>query len=422
MSKADIIRLAKAIKKKFKPKTVCYVSYCRRIERVKTDRRICAMTFDDGPTVDADITSTLVELLDSYDAKGTFDIIGTTESNYPDAEGARGTPAWSGIAYDHYPRFGADKLAGAVNCPELIERILSSGHEITNHTFSHILFGKKNVIYSKRKTFSSFDEAYIDVERLHTLMKEHYGYEMKLSRPPHYVDKISGGFSSYDVYSKLGYNYLAASFDGAGWLPCDTANAEIEAMAEPLKKALKENPDALCGQIIFQKDGYNMALRAPVKEGLKIQLELLKEYGYKIVTVSDLLEEAPFTDVGADDADFELFKMLAKNHAVAFTDNTLRPDTVMTKGELAMLIAPRDIAVDKRINALKNKEQLPCRLSPSNPYSTAIQWCIDKGYFKDTQGLTMDDLSRCGECFDVSKIPDMTRRTILKAFCGNNFF
>ncbi len=419
MSKVNLIKFAKSVKKKIKKNTPSYVSYCRRIEKIKTDKRICAMTFDDGPTYSSDITKSLVETLNQFDAKGTFDVIGTTENNYPDVEGKIGTPSWSGTQYDHYPKFNSDKNAGAVNCPDLIELILSSGHEITNHTYSHILFGKKNIIYSKRHTFNSFDEVYEDVNKLHTHISEKYGYEIKLSRPPHYVDKIKGGFSSYDVYSQLGYNYLAASFDGAGWLPCESEEAEIEAMTAPLKKALEENPDALCGQIIFQKDGYNMALRAPVKEGLKRQLALLGEYGYKVVTVSELLQESPFADVGRDDKDFDIFCKLQKKLPIAFTDNTLRPDMLVTKGELAMLIAPKEVSVGKRIEYIKNNAALIGRIKPSLPYSSAIQWMADNGYLSDINGdLTFEDIKRCKEFFEISVLNDkkLTRRNILLSY------
>ena len=44
-------------------------------------------------------------------------------------------------------------------------------------------------------------------------------------------------------------------------------------MVEPMKRALEADPDALVGQIIFQKDGYNMSRRTPVAFGLKQQLE-----------------------------------------------------------------------------------------------------------------------------------------------------
>lgn len=417
MSKVSIIKLAKEIKKIVKTKEKHYVSYCRRIERIKTDRRICAMTFDDGPTYDSNITATLVETLNSFGAKGTFDVIGTTGSNYPDQEGKMGTPAWSGTTYDHYPKYGADKNGGAVNCPDLIDLILDNGHEITNHTYSHVLFGKKNIIYSKRHTLNNFDEVYADIKKLHDHMIQNHSYHMQFSRPPHYVDKTADGLTAYDAYAKIGYNYLAASFDGAGWLPCENEEAEIKAMVSPIENALNNDPDSLCGQIIFQKDGYNMALRAPVKEGLRFQLELLKKYGYEIVTVSELLKESPFADVGTDDTDIDVFKNLIKDHAIAYSDNTLRPDNIMTKGELAMLIAPRDISVESRISAMKAPKNLLSRTSPKAPYYAAIQWCIDNRYFMNTKSqLTKEDIQRCSVFFDTSKITDLKRRTILKAF------
>ena len=67
----------------------------------------------------------------------------------------------------------------------------------------------------------------------------------------------------------MGYLYLAAAFDGAGWSPIhhntvqESLQAEIAAMVEPMKRALEADPDALVGQIIFQKDGYNMSRRTP---------------------------------------------------------------------------------------------------------------------------------------------------------------
>lgn len=419
MSKVDLIKLAKSLKRKFNRNSASYVSYCRRIERVRTDKRICAMTFDDGPTYDADITATLVDILDSFGAKGTFDVIGTTEHNYPDIEGKIGTPAWGGVRYDHYPRFNKDKIGGSKNCPELIQKILLSGHEITNHTYSHVLFGKKNVIYSKRHTLQGFDEVYNDVMSLHNLLSDKHGYSMRFSRPPHYVDKIIGGFTSYDVYAKIGYNYLAASFDGAGWLPCETEEDEISAMVEPIRTTLERDPDALCGQIIFQKDGYNMALRAPVKEGLMHQLKLLNQYGYKVVTVSELMAESPFKDVGREDDDFDYFNMLQRTKPIVFSDNTLRLDQPMTKGELAMLIAPRDVSVDKRIEYIKRNKPLPYSVKATHPYSAAMIWAKDNGHLDSFSGnVSETDFEKCSDFFKY--VPNkLTRREIYKAFKHN---
>ena len=148
--------------------------------------------------------------------------------------------------------------------------MLAEGHQITNHGYRHILFGKKPFIYGAREYLPDFDAAVEDLGRLHALMQTRYGYTMTLARPPHYVDKMTGGFTSYDVYDRMGYQYMAASFDGAGWLPSTDPDpeaalqAEIRAMVEPMRKALEKDPDFFCGQIIFQKDGYNMAKRTPV--------------------------------------------------------------------------------------------------------------------------------------------------------------
>lgn len=200
------------------------LSPVRRIEKVKTDQRVCAMTFDDGPCRlpaspgggNVPLTISLLESLEKFGAKGTFDIVGDTSANYPDEAGKEGSAAWGGIQYDHYPDIHKDNDGGAVNCPEIIERIISGGHELTNHTYSHVLFGKKNVIYGKRRHLDNISKVIGDINRLHTHIKDNFGYEMILSRPPHYVDSIAGGFSSYDAYAATGYQYMAASYDGAG--------------------------------------------------------------------------------------------------------------------------------------------------------------------------------------------------------------
>ena len=48
-----------------------------------------------------------------------------------------------------------------------------------------------------------------------------------------------------------------------------------------------------------------MCRRTPVAFGLKKQLELLKKYGYQVVTVQRLMEYSPFADVGREDPGFE---------------------------------------------------------------------------------------------------------------------
>ena len=427
---STFVRIGKKVKAFAKsvllPEPKRFVGYCRRIERVKTTERVCAMTFDDGPMnlpASPDLydgramTDVLLDILYEFNAKGTFDVVGTTAGNYPDVKGAAGTPAWGGVAYDHYPAFEQDDHGGAAHCPQLVERIIREGHQITNHGYRHVLFGKKSFVYGKRHTLGSLETVVDDLTSLDQLLRGQFGYPMSMSRPPHYVDRIDSAFTSYDAYEKMGYLYLAASFDGAGWLPSKAENpfeAEVDEMVLPMQKKLEEDPDFFCGQIIFQKDGYNMALRTPVTVGLRRQLELLTNAGYRVVTVQDLLERSPFADVGADDPDFEAFRALIRTHAIAYSDNTLRPDKPMTCGEFAMLAAPREAAVDERLEQLRaGKRAFRSR------YSGAMAWCKAQGVLpknaKEKAPLTAELLENAAGLFTAMP-EEFTRRAVLRAW------
>ena len=429
---STFVRIGKKVKKFAKnvllPEPKCHVGYCRRIERIKTTERICAMTFDDGPMnlpaspdlfEGRSLTDVLLDTLDEFNAKGTFDIVGTTAENYPDTKGDPGTPAWGGVSYDHYPAYERDTFGGAVNCPQHIERMIREGHQITNHGYRHILFGKKSFVYGKRHTLGSLDKVLDDLTSLDQLLRGQFGYPMSMSRPPHYVDRIDKNFTSYDAYEKMGYLYLAASFDGAGWLPSkqeDPVQAEIDEMVLPMQKMLEEDPDFFCGQIIFQKDGCNMALRTPVAVGLRKQLELLTNAGYRVVTVQELLKHSPFADVGADDPDFEAFRKLAETHAIVYSNNTLQPDKPMTCGEFAMLAAPREAAVDERLRQLRAGNR-----AYRSRYSGAMAWCKEQNLLpknaKENTPLNAELLKNAEKLF--SSMPtEFTRRAILRAYCS----
>ena len=378
----------KKLVKKLLPEEKRRLSYTRRIERVKTDKRICAMTFDDGPMdlpaapdrfEGRALTDVLLDTLEEYGARGTFDVVGDTGENYPDTAGKLGSAAWGGIKFDHYPDLGKDDRGGAAHNDRLIRRILSGGHQITNHGYRHIIFGKKPFVYGAREYLGSVDRAVDDLNRLHQLLGEGYGYEMTMTRPPHYVDGIGDGFTSYDVCDRLGYQYLAASFDGAGWLPSALSDpdkaleAEVSAMVEPMQKALEQDPDFFRGQIIFQKDGYNMAKRTPVAFGLRKQLELLKQYGYQVVTVGELMAESPFADLDRGDPLFDKLCRLQADRAVAYSDNRVRLDAPMTWGELAMLLCPKGEAMARRWAGIRRTGKR------EHPYCGALEWCVEQG-------------------------------------------
>lgn len=408
--------------KQIKAHTPVYLSPVRRIERVATHERICAMTFDDGPCrlpANPDhfggkpLTLVLAETLEQYGAKGTFDVVGDTSGNYPDQPGKEGTAAWGGTAYDHYPDFEKDAEGGVAHCPELVERLLQGGHQITSHTWKHILWGRKNIVYASRHHMNSLDEVVADLKEMDRTMQEKWNYSIRLSRPPHYVDRIAGGYDAYDAYALMNYQYLAASFDGAGWLPLATYEAEVEATWKPLERLLAEDPDALCGQIIFQKDGYNMARRSPVADGLAKQLEILAQYGYRVVSVDELLAASPF----ADTVDENAAALLEKGWCVAFRDNTLRKDTVLTKGALAMMAYGRE-SIQKRIEMIARKKAPAIGLKPSHPYAGAAAIAAERLGWKggweapatraEVRQLLND---RCGTSPEVLPEEPMTHET-----------
>ena len=178
-------------------------------------------------------------------------------------------------------------------------------------------------------------------------------------------------------------------------------------MVEPMRKALEKDPDFFCGQIIFQKDGYNMAKRTPVAFALGKQLALLKEYGYRVVSVGELMEESPFTDVGRDDPLFEKLVALAKTRAIVFTDNKLRLDDKMTVGELAMLLAPRDEALSRRVAQLR-------KTGKAGPYDGAMSYCRENGLI-DASAKAEDAVTKLPDVM-FGKATDFTRRNVYAAY------
>ena len=258
-------------------------------------------------------------------------------------------------------------------------RLLAGGHEIANHSYSHLLFGWNFQALSQRKCQKDLDQVVADLRRLHQLMESGWRYPMRLGRPPHCMDSVKGGFTSYDAYALMGYQYLAASFDGAGRTPMGSYEAEVEAVWRPMEALLLEDADAFCGQIIALKDGCNQARRTPVADGLERQLRLLTDHGYRVVTVSELLERSSFRDVlPGDPAARAARQLLGRGWCVVYQDNALRPGAVLTRGELAMMAFGRE-TVRRRIELVR-AGRAPFRdMEPRHPYAAAAVLAVETG-------------------------------------------
>jgi peptidoglycan-N-acetylglucosamine deacetylase len=105
------------------------------VYRVRTDRPLVGLSFDDGPH--ASFTPQVLDILDRYDAKATFFLIGER----------------------------------ALRHPQLLARIRSSGHEVGNHYFT----GGSTLGHSNDDFVSYLDRA----ERVLGMARE-----QKLFRPP----------------------------------------------------------------------------------------------------------------------------------------------------------------------------------------------------------------------------------------------
>ncbi len=336
-----------------------HLSPVRRIERTAPLKgvRHVAMTFDDGPcavppgpwdsgTDQRKLTEVILDALNKYNAKATFNVIGTTEDNYPDKRGNINSFSWGGLRFDHYPDFQKDSLAGVKNQIGLAARMVAEGHELSNHGYRHILFGPMKLVYRQREYFKKLQEVIDDLWKLHSLVLKELNYTIRLARPPHYIDKIPDSHSAYDAFSHMGYQYLAASYDGGGWkATCGSYEKDVDGMVRPLEEALLKDPSCLNGQIIFHKDGCNMSKQTPVAHSLEKQLKLLSEAGYKVLTVSELIALSPFEDIDDSDPAFESVRYLAgRGFCIGYRNNTFQADRVLTKGELGIMLTPHNVS------------------------------------------------------------------------------
>lgn len=373
----------------------CFLSPVRRIGRLAVNGRFCAMVFDGGPCRlppapdrfrGKPLTIVLAETLERYGAKGTFAVTGDTSGNYPDRPGRSGSPSWCGTNFDHCPDFGMDHQGGAVNCPELITRLLAGGHEIASNSYALRLFGWEPLMQGFRRSLPSLNAVLDDLRRLHKVLEDGWGYPIRLSRPPRGVDNIKNGFSSFDAYALLGYQYLSASFDGGGRMPMKTYEEEVEAVWRPMERLLLEDPDALRGHIISLRDGFSMTRRTPAADGLERQLRLLSDQGYQVVTVSELLELAPFQDFGLDTPTGRAaHKLLRLGWCVACQDNALRPDAILTRGELAMMAFGWE-TVRRRIELICGGRAPFRDMAPRDPYAAAAMRAVETGAMSAVNG------------------------------------
>ena len=193
--------------------------------RVDTDDKVIALTFDDGPH--PTLTPKILDILDKYDAKATFFVVGSMAKLYP----------------------------------RTIKEVALRGHELGNHTYTHLTESasgceklKKEILDTENTVFSLT------------------GKKTFLFRPP-------TGYCCSNAVSmtgELGYKTIVWDIDTRDW-----TLRSPEAIFSDVKKYARN------GSIILFHDFIGKS--SPTPKALELILPWLKAQGYRFVTVGELI-------------------------------------------------------------------------------------------------------------------------------------
>lgn len=204
-----------------------FQSFGELINHVNTKDKVVALTYDDGPN--PPYTNQLLEILDRYQIKATFFVVGKRVEQHPDA----------------------------------VRLILSKGHEIGNHSYSHtaLISEKPGFIWSEiQKT----DEL---LRQLGVKDEIHFRapYGRKLIVLPYLLAKLHKKNILWTIDSK---DYEASS-------------------SEMIETSVLEQVRP--GSIILMHDGGGE--RSRTVEATERLIENLKQKGYSFQTVSNLISK-----------------------------------------------------------------------------------------------------------------------------------
>lgn len=192
---------------------------------VLTEDKKIALTFDDGPHYK--YTDRILDILESYGVKATFFVIGANAERYP----------------------------------EKVKRIVSDGHEIGNHTYSH----------PHLKSISD-EELQAEIKKASDVIGKITDKTPILFRPP----EGFCGKNIANVAKKCGCSVILWSHDTRDW--AHTPSGEIS------KKILD---GVKGGDIILFHDF--ITPDTPTPDALQTVIPVLKERGYEFLTVSELI-------------------------------------------------------------------------------------------------------------------------------------
>lgn len=200
------------------------------LSEATTTQKVVALTFDDGPY--SPYTEQLLAVLRETQTPATFFLIGKNAEKYP----------------------------------ELVKRIVGEGHQIGNHTYSHVDLLK-------------LDRAQIaaEIDKTQDVLRAITGRAPDIVRPPHgFRDSVV-----MDVMSERNLRVVEWSLMCRDWV-----NPGVEVITDRVVGKVKS------GSIILLHDGDGVASsasRAQTIEATRRIIHQLKNKGYRFVTVDEIL-------------------------------------------------------------------------------------------------------------------------------------
>lgn len=203
-----------------------------RLALALTRSKLIALTFDDGPD---EKTPEILDLLDEHGALATFFVLGRQ------VEGREG----------------------------ILRRAVDAGHELGNHSFSHPRFEELQP-----------QEIHDELVRTSNAIEDAVSVRPRLMRPPYGL----GALAASPEAARLGMKTILWSLNPKDW-------DQVE--PHPIVEAILAG--ARPGAVVALHDGAARGGdRAPTVVALATAIPRLRRVGYRFVTISSLLELAPW--------------------------------------------------------------------------------------------------------------------------------
>ena len=205
--------------------TFAYSSHSRQ---TSNDTKRIVLTFDDGPHPKQ--TLQILDLLDRYDIKATFFVIGVNVKNYPG----------------------------------IVAQVQARGHEIANHTSTHTHASRLDMSALRSEITECEQEVYMQT-----------GKHCTLFRPPE--GAMNDGMRK--VVKELGYTSVLWTLDTRDW-----AHTPPDQISDYIIQNAKN------GDIILMHD--YIGANSPTLPALETFIPILLAQGFTFVTAGELLKSA----------------------------------------------------------------------------------------------------------------------------------